>query len=150
MVSYRWLARPHRALEIVFFECYNPTSFIFGDKDNDNNQYSQICERFSSEYNDFSNLFYVKNRSHPKVTFKWSSVDQVLLPAFSGVVKTNVLTLQRYAFNFDSARKLPYILSFLSKLGSLSKSFHIFARRRRPYKNSYRLLIQSGIKYLSH
>jgi len=46
MVSYRWLARPHRALEIVFFECYNPTSFIFGDKDNDNNQYSQICQRF--------------------------------------------------------------------------------------------------------
>ena len=35
-------------------------------------------------------------KSHPKVTFKWSSVDQGLLPALSGVVKTNVLTLQRY------------------------------------------------------
>ena len=29
----------------------------------------------------------MKNKSHPKVTFKWSSVDQVLLPALSGVVK---------------------------------------------------------------
>jgi len=38
----------------------------------------------------------MKNKSHPKVTFKWSSVDQVLLPALSGVVKTFVLTVQRY------------------------------------------------------
>ena len=30
----------------------------------------------------------MKNKSHPKVTFKWSSVDQVLLPALNGVVKT--------------------------------------------------------------
>ena len=30
-----------------------------------------------------------------EVTFKWSSVDQVLLPALSGVVKTYILTLQR-------------------------------------------------------
>ena len=30
------------------------------------------------------------------VTFKWSSIDQALLPALSGVVKTFVLTLQRY------------------------------------------------------
>ena len=37
----------------------------------------------------------MKNKSHPKVTFKWSSVDQGLLPALSGVVKTNVLTVQR-------------------------------------------------------
>jgi len=37
----------------------------------------------------------LKNKSHPKVAFKWSSVDQGLLPALSGVVKTNVLTLQR-------------------------------------------------------
>ena len=34
-------------------------------------------------------------KSHPKVTFKWSRGDKVLLPALSGVVKTNVLTLQR-------------------------------------------------------
>ena len=37
----------------------------------------------------------MKNKSHPKVTFKRSSVDQVLLPALSGVVKTYVLTMQR-------------------------------------------------------
>ena len=37
----------------------------------------------------------MKNKSHPKVTFKWSSVDQGLLPALSGVVKTYILTLQR-------------------------------------------------------
>ena len=37
----------------------------------------------------------MKNKSHPRVTFKWSSVDQGLLPALSGVVKTFVLTLQR-------------------------------------------------------
>ena len=30
----------------------------------------------------------MKNKSHPKVTFRWSSVDQVLLPALSGVAKT--------------------------------------------------------------
>ena len=30
------------------------------------------------------------------MTFKWSSVDQGLLPALSGVVITFVLTLQRY------------------------------------------------------
>ena len=51
----------------------------------------KFVNAFFSEYNDFSNLFYVKNRSHPKVTFKWSSVDQVLLPALSGVVETYVL-----------------------------------------------------------
>lgn len=37
----------------------------------------------------------MKNKSHSKVAFKWSSVVQGLLPALSGVVKTNVLTLQR-------------------------------------------------------
>ena len=37
----------------------------------------------------------MKNKSHLKVTFKWSSVDQGLLPALSGVVKTIVLTVQR-------------------------------------------------------
>ena len=37
----------------------------------------------------------MKNKSHPKVTFKWSSIDKALLPALSGVVKTYVLTLQR-------------------------------------------------------
>ena len=36
----------------------------------------------------------MKKRSHPKVIFKWSSVDQVLLPALSGVVKTFILTLR--------------------------------------------------------
>ena len=38
----------------------------------------------------------MKNKSHPKVTFKWSRGDKVLLPALSGVVKTYILTLQRY------------------------------------------------------
>jgi hypothetical protein len=28
-----------------------------------------------------------KQKSHPKVTFKWSSIDKALLPALSGVVK---------------------------------------------------------------
>ena len=37
----------------------------------------------------------MKNKSHPLGGFKWSSIDQALLPALSGVVKTNVLTLQR-------------------------------------------------------
>ena len=48
----------------------------------------------------------MKNKSHPKVTFKWSSVDQGLLPALSGVVKTNVLTVQRYELflNFPNFR----------------------------------------------
>jgi len=32
----------------------------------------------------------MKNKSHPTVTFKWSSVDKVLLPALSGVAKRNV------------------------------------------------------------
>jgi len=31
-----------------------------------------------------------------KVTFKWSSFDTGLLPALSGVVKTFILTVQRY------------------------------------------------------
>ena len=31
-----------------------------------------------------------------KVTFKWSRGDTVLLPALSGVVKTFILTVQRY------------------------------------------------------
>ena len=38
----------------------------------------------------------MKNKSHPKVTFKWSSIDKALLPALSGVVKTFILTVQRY------------------------------------------------------
>ena len=29
----------------------------------------------------------MKNKSHPKVTFKWSRGDKVLLPALSGVAK---------------------------------------------------------------
>ena len=37
----------------------------------------------------------MKNKSHSKVIFKWSSVDQGLLPALSGVAKTYVLTVQR-------------------------------------------------------
>ena len=37
----------------------------------------------------------MKNKSHPQVTFKRSSIDQALLPALSGVAKTNALTLQR-------------------------------------------------------
>ena len=38
-----------------------------------------------------------KNRSHPnRWLLKWSRGDKVLLPALSGVVKTFVLTLQRY------------------------------------------------------
>jgi len=53
----------------------------------------------------------MKNKSHLKVTFKWSSVDQVLLPALSGVVKTYILTLQRYIFflkvpNFRAANAM--------------------------------------------
>ena len=32
----------------------------------------------------------MKNKCHPKVTFKWSSVDQGLLPALSGVANTYV------------------------------------------------------------
>jgi hypothetical protein len=38
----------------------------------------------------------MKNKSHPKVTFKWSSIDKALLPALSGVVKSEPLTVQRY------------------------------------------------------
>ena len=38
----------------------------------------------------------MKNKSHPKVAFKWSRGDKVLLPALSGVVKTFILTVQRY------------------------------------------------------
>jgi len=38
----------------------------------------------------------MKNKSHPKVTFKWSRGDKVLLPALSGVVKSELLTVQRY------------------------------------------------------
>jgi hypothetical protein len=37
----------------------------------------------------------MKNKSHPG-GFKWSSIDKALLPALSGVVKTYILTLQRY------------------------------------------------------
>ena len=48
--------------------------------------------RRSTEYSEN----YMKNKSHPKVTFKWSRGDKVLLPALSGVVKTYILTLQRY------------------------------------------------------
>ena len=32
----------------------------------------------------------MKDKSHPQVAFKWSGIDQVLLPALSGVVKTYV------------------------------------------------------------
>ena len=39
----------------------------------------------------------MKNRSHPnRWLLKWSRGDKVLLPALSGVVKTIVLTVQRY------------------------------------------------------
>ena len=39
----------------------------------------------------------MKNRSHLfGWLLKWSRGDKVLLPALSGVVKTNVLTVQRY------------------------------------------------------
>ena len=46
---------------------------------------------------DFNRVFRKRyeKKSHPKVTLKWSSVDQVLLPALSGVVKIYILTLQR-------------------------------------------------------
>ena len=44
------------------------------------------------------------------VTFKWSSIDQALLPALSGVVKTFVLTVQRYTFLLNN----PSIFEFFS------------------------------------
>jgi len=37
-----------------------------------------------------------KNKNHPEVAFKWSRGDKVLLPALSGVVKSELLTVQRY------------------------------------------------------
>ena len=42
---------------------------------------------------------------------KWSSIDIALLPALSGVAKTNVLTMQRLAFshyppNFGAANAM--------------------------------------------
>ena len=50
-------------------------------------------------YRELSSLHFeenMKNKSHPKVTFKWSSIDKALLPALSGVVKSEPLTVQRY------------------------------------------------------
>jgi hypothetical protein len=32
-------------------------------------------------------LWLINKKNHPKVAFKWSSIDQALLPALSGVVK---------------------------------------------------------------
>jgi len=44
------------------------------------------------------------------VAFKWSRGDKVLLPALSGVVRTDVLTLQRYKLT----SKLPNKTHFFS------------------------------------
>ena len=52
----------------------------------------------------------MKNRSHPnRWLLKWSRGDKVLLPALSGVVKTFVLTLQRYKL----IMKVPIFFGFI-------------------------------------
>ena len=59
--------------------------------DGETNIYSAIGEKCD----DLSES-YMKSKSHLlRVAFKWSRGDKVLLPALSGVVTTNVLTLQR-------------------------------------------------------
>ena len=64
----------------------------------------------------------MKNKSHPKVTFKWSSVDQVLLPALSGVVKTC----------FDTA-KICIIFQFSKE----NRKFLMFSIIKRPKRASF-------------
>ena len=61
------------------------------------------------------------------MTFKWSSIDQALLPALSGVVKTFILTLQRYTF-----------FSYLPNFGAANlKKVHFFFNESR--QNSIKL-----------
>ena len=62
----------------------------------------------------------MKNKSHSKVAFKWSSVDQGLLPALSGVVKTIVLTGQSYELFLKLPNFTTIIFVNQAKLRSLS------------------------------
>ena len=105
-----------------------------------------------------------KIKSHPwEVAFKWSRGDKVLLPALSGVVKTIVLTLQRYELFPFLPNKSRFILSFFSKSSLVSKIFLIFALKywlivvtRRCYGRSLSLsggagmilLVNNSISYL--
>jgi len=60
----------------------------------------------------------MKNRSHPnRWLLKWSRGDKVLLPALSGVVKTIVLTLQRY----KQIMKVPNFLGIICIIDEIYK-----------------------------
>jgi hypothetical protein len=43
----------------------------------------------------------MKNKSHPKVTIKWSRGDKVLLPALSGVVKNSCSDAAKISISLD-------------------------------------------------
>ena len=68
----------------------------------------------------------MKNRSHPNRWFlKWSRGDKVLLPALSGVVKTNVLTVQRYKLSMKVPNFLGIICIFDEIFLFLQKNYFV-------------------------